>query len=403
VTPTSDAYIVASLRTPIGKFGGALAPVKASELTAHVLKAVLERAGVPGDEIGEVIVAQSYASSEAPCIGRYAALLAGLPVEVPGYTVDRRCGSGLQGIVNAAMQIQTGVTDAVLVAGVESMSNIEYYATEVRWGARLGSIVLHDRLERGRQQSQPESRFGPISGMPETVENLVREYGVTRAEADSFAVSSHHKAARAWQEGRFGGEVISVPVPQKKGGPLIVDRDEGIRPEANMDALSRLSPLLSGGTVTAGNSSQQNDAAAACLVVSGAFLERHRLVPEGKLVGWAAAGCDPARMGIGPVGACARLFSRIGLSLADMNLIEINEAFSAQVLCVLRELGIEGDQRVNVNGSGIALGHPIGATGVRIMTTLLHEMKRRGARFGLETMCVGGGQGVAAVFERVAG
>jgi acetyl-CoA C-acetyltransferase len=398
---TSDAYIVASLRTPIGKFGGALAPVSASELTARVLQAVLERSGVPSDEIGEVIVSQSYASGEAPCMGRYGALLAGLPTGVPGYTVDRRCGSGLQAIVNAAMQIQTGVTDAVLVAGVESMSNVEYYATEVRRGARLGSIVLHDRLERGRQQSQPESRFGPISGMPETVENLVREYGVTREEADSFAVRSHRYAALAWQEGRFGEEVISISVPQKKAEPLIIDRDEGIRPQTDMVALSRLPPLLPGGTVTAGNSSQQNDAAAACLVVSGAFLERHHLVPEGKLVGWAAVGCDPRRMGIGPVPACSRLFSRIGLSLADMDLIEINEAFAGQVLCVLREWGLETDLRVNVNGSGIALGHPIGATGVRIMATLLHQMKRRGARFGLETMCVGGGQGVAAVFERV--
>jgi len=271
----------------------------------------------------------------------------------------------------------------------------------VRWGSRLGSIALHDRLERARERSQPESRFGPISGMPETVENLVREYGVTREEADCFAVRSHRNAALACQEGRFGSEVISIPVPQKKAAPLTIDRDEGIRPEANMSALSRLPPLLPGGTVTAGNASQQSDAAAACLVVSGAFLERHGLVPEGKLVGWAAAGCDPRRMGIGPVAACARLFPRIGMSLADMNLIEINEAFSAQVLCVLREWGIETDQRVNVNGSGIALGHPIGATGVRIMTTLLHEMKRRGARFGLETMCVGGGQGVAAVFENV--
>ncbi len=402
MNPASEAYIVGSLRTPIGRFGGSLSPVPAAVLTAHVLRAVVERTGISPEAIDEVIVSQSYASSEAPCIARYAALLAGLPIELPGYTLDRRCGSGLQAVVNAAMQIQVGAADAILVAGVESMSNIEYYTTDMRWGARLGSTVFHDRLDRGRVQSQPESRFGRISGMPQTVENLVREYGVTREEADAFALRSHQNASAAWREGRFADEVIPVPLPQKKGvGPAQFERDESIREDTSVAALAQLKPILDQGTVTAGNASQQNDAAAACLVVSKRTLERYNLPPQARLVGWAAAGCDPARMGIGPVPACQRLLPKIGLTLGDMDLIEINEAFAAQVLSVMRALKIESAERVNVNGSGIALGHPIGATGVRIMTTLLHEMRRRGSHYGLETMCVGGGQGMAAVFERV--
>ena len=398
----AHAYIVSPLRTPVGKFGGSLAPLFAADLAAHVLRAVIERSGVPLDSIDEVIVAQSYQSSEAPCIGRYAGSLAGLPESVPGYAVDRRCGSGLQAVIDAAMQIQTGAADAVLVAGVESMSNIEYYTTRMRWGARLGDVALHDRLERGRVNSQPVSRYGVMAGgAAETAENLARDYGISRAESDRFAARSHRLAADAWKYGRFLEEVVPVPVPQRKGEPLMFARDEGIRDDASDDAMARLPALLRDGTVTAGNACQQNDAASACLVVSEAWLARHDQTPMARLAGWAASGCDPLRMGIGPVPAVARLLGRTGLSLSDMDLIEINEAFAVQVLSALREWRIEGDSRVNVNGSGISLGHPIGATGVRIMTTMLHEMARRDARYGLETMCIGGGQGLAAVFERV--
>ncbi|MBB3176645.1 acetyl-CoA C-acetyltransferase [Variovorax sp. Sphag1AA] len=397
----SHAYIVSPLRTPIGKFGGSLASLSADKLAAHVMRAVLDKSGFPQDRLDEVIVSQSYQSSEAPCIGRYAAAVAGLPDEIPGYTLDRRCGSGLQAVIDASMQVQTGAADAVLVAGVESMSNIEYYSTDMRWGARLGDVKFHDRLDRGRANSQPVSRYGASSGAAESTEMIVREYGVTREASDQWAVRSHQRATAAWREGRFADEVVPVPVPQKKGDPLMFARDEGIREDADYGAMSKLRALLPEGTVTAGNASQQNDAAAGCLVVSERYVEEHKLQPMARLVGWAGAAVHPMRFGLGPVPAVAKLMQRIGKSLADMDLIEVNEAFAGQVLAVLREWKLEQDERVNVNGSGISLGHPIGATGVRILTSMLHEMKRRNARYGLETMCIGGGQGLAAVFERV--
>ncbi|QEY72247.1 acetyl-CoA C-acetyltransferase [Pseudomonas denitrificans (nom. rej.)] len=398
----SNAYILSPVRTPIGKFGGALASVPAADLAARILQEVLRRSGVPAGQVDEVIVAQSYQSSEAPCMGRYAAALAGLPDEVAGYSVDRRCGSGLQAVIDAAMQVQTGAADCLLVAGVESMSNIEYYSTSMRWGARLGDVKLHDRLDRGRVNSQPASRYGDCpGGAVETAENLVRDYGISREACDHWAVGSHLKAAAAWSQGRFDAEVMPIEVPQRQGEPLIFDRDEGIREDASYAAMARLAPVIKGGTVTAGSASQQNDAAAGCLVVSERFVIQHGLRPMARFAGWASAGCHPLRMGIGPVPAVAKLLRRLKLELADMDLIEVNEAFAGQVLAVLREWQLEDDPRVNVNGSGISLGHPIGATGLRIMTSLLHEMQRRNARYGLETMCIGGGQGLAAVFERV--
>ncbi len=398
----SNAYILPPVRTPIGKFGGALASVPAANLAALVLQEVLRRTGVDAAQVDEAIVAQSYQSSEAPCMGRYAASLAGLPDEVAGYTVDRRCGSGLQAVIDAAMQVQTGAADCLLVAGVESMSNIEYYSTSMRWGARLGDVKLHDRLDRGRVNSQPVSRYGECSGgAVETAENLVRDYGISREACDRWAVGSHQKAARAWSQGRFDAEVMPVAVPQRRGEPLVVRRDEGIREDASYEALAKLSPIIKGGTVTAGSASQQNDAAAGCLVVSERFVIQNDLRPMARFAGWASAGCHPLRMGIGPVPAVAKLLKRLNLEMADMGLIEVNEAFAGQVLAVLREWQLEDDPRINVNGSGISLGHPIGATGLRIMTSLLHEMQRSKVRYGLETMCIGGGQGLAAVFERV--
>lgn len=396
-----DALIVSPLRTPIGKFGGALASLTADQLAATVIRTLMSRLNIAPDSLDEVIVSQSYANSEAPCMGRYAALLADLPIEVPGYTLDRRCGSGLQAIADAAMRIQIGHAEAVMVIGVESMSNIEYYSNDMRWGARAGSVKMHDRLERGRERSQPEARFGRISGMPETAENLARDYNISREEADRFAVRSHLNATTAWREGRFADEVIALDVPRKRGASERVSMDEGIRADASVESMASLRTLLPDGVCTAGNSSQQNDAAAGCLVVSREYAARHNLQPIARLVDWSSAGCDPARMGIGPVPAVAKLLQRTGLSLADMGLIEVNEAFAAQALAVLRAWDIQDIERVNVNGSAISLGHPIGATGLRIMTTLLHEMRRRGVRYGLETMCIGGGQGMAAIFERV--
>ncbi len=394
------AALVSPVRTAVGSYGGSLRPLTAEQLAVQVIQAVLQRTGLAGAEVDEVVVAQSYQSSEAPCLGRYAALAAGLPLEVPGYTLDRRCGSGLQAVIDAAMMVQTGAADVVLVAGVESMSNIEYYTTDLRWGARAGSVTLYDRLQRGRERSQPPERFGHISGMPETAENLAREYGITREESDEFAVRSHQRAAAAWADGKFAAEVVALTVEQKKGPPLIFAQDEGIRGGSSVESLARLKPVLPGGTVTAGNASQQNDAAAACLVVAEDKLATLRLQPLAYFVDWAAAGCHPATMGIGPVPSVAKLMARTGLSLEKMDLVELNEAFAAQVLAVLKAWNWNDDDRLNVNGGGISLGHPIGATGVRLLTTLLHELDRRKGRYGLETMCIGGGQGLAAIFER---
>jgi acetyl-CoA C-acetyltransferase len=394
------AAIVAPLRTPIGAFGGTLRPLTADQLAVAVIQALLARTGIDPGRIDEVIVAQSYASSEAPCLGRYAALAAGLPIEVPGYSVDRRCGSGLQAIIDASMMVQTGSADVVLVAGVESMSNIEYYSNDMRWGARAGSVTVHDRLQRGREHAQPVARFGVISGMPETAENLARQYRITREEQDAFALRSHERAGAAWSEGRFDSEVVQIAVPQKKGNPIFLKNDEGIRTGGSMEALARLKPILQGGTVTAGNSSQQNDASAGCLVVAEDKLKELKLDPMAYMVGWAAAGCEPSTMGIGPVPAVEKLFRRTGLDFDRMDLVELNEAFAAQALAVLKGWDWNDPDRLNVNGSGISLGHPIGATGVRILATMLHELSRRNGRYGLETMCIGGGQGIAAIFER---
>ena len=369
------AAIVSPLRTPVGAFGGSLKSVPVEELGAHVARAIVERTGIDPERIDDVVFAQSYTNGETPCTGRWIALQAGLPISVAGMQLDRRCGGGVQAIANAAMMVQTGAADVVLAGGVESMSNIEYYTTSMRWGSRAGSVVLHDRLDRGRERSQPESRFGRISGMIETAENLARDYGISREGADAFAARSQQRAAQAWAAGRFAGEVVPISVPQRKGDPIIVDRDEGFRGDTTAASLSRLRPLMKDGTVTAGNACQQNDAAAACLVVAEDKLAELGLEPMGWLVGWAVAGVEPSHMGIGPVAAVEKLLRRTGLKFDQMDLIELNEAFACQVLSCIKGWGSSLDaleDRLNVNGSGISLGHPVGATGARIMTTLLH-------------------------------
>lgn len=393
------AAIVSPLRTPVGRFLGALKSVPAERLAQRAIEAVVERSGIDPALIDDVVFAQSYANSEAPCIGRWAALAAGLPISVPGMQLDRRCGGGLQAIVNAAMMVQTGAADVVLAGGVESMSNIEYYTTSMRGGARSGTVQLFDRLDRGRERSQPVERFGVISGMIETAENLARDYDISREAADIFAAESQRRAALAWDQGKFDDEIVPVLIPQRKGDAVSFDRDEGVRGDTTPEALAGLRTVMKGGTVTAGNAAQQNDAAAACLVVAEDKLAQLGLEPLGFLVGWTAAGCEPSHMGIGPVPATQRLLKRTGRRLDEMDLVEVNEAFAAQVLAVLKALDIGDRDRVNVNGSGISLGHPVGATGVRIMTTMLHELRRRNGRFGLETMCIGGGMGMAALFE----
>ena len=396
------AAIVSPLRTPVGRYLGALKDMNAEDLCAHIIRALVERSGIDPERIEEVTFAQGYPSGEAPCIGRWSALAADLPLHVSGTQVDRRCGSGLQAIANAAMMVQTGAADVIVAGGAESMSNVEYYTTDMRGGARAGSVTLHDRLERGRVRSQPEARFGHISGMIETAENLAEEYQVTREDSDAFAARSQQRAHAAWEAGKFDDHLVTIDVPQRKGDPVTFSRDEGVRGDTTADSLARLRPLMENGVVTAGNASQQNDAAAACLVVAEDQLESLGLEPSAWFVSWAAAGCHPATMGIGPVPAVEKLFARSGLDWDDMDLVELNEAFAPQVLAVLKGWGWNDPDKLNVNGSGISLGHPIGATGGRILADMLAELHRREGRYALETMCVGGGQGMAAIFERAA-
>lgn len=396
------AAIVSPLRTPVGRFLGSLASVNAGELGAIILRGLVERTGIDPMRIDDVVFAQGYGNGEAPCIARWSALAAGLPISVPGYQLDRRCGSGLQSVIDAAMMVQTGAADVVVAGGVESMSNVEHYSTDLRGGVRAGNVTLHDRLTRGRVMSQPVERFGVISGMIETAENLAKDYNISREACDTYAARSHARATAAWAKGVFDDEIVPVPVPQKRGDPVMFTKDEGFRSDATAETLAALRPLEDG-VVTAGNASQQNDAAAACLVVAEDKLEELGLEPIAWFHSWAAAGCDPSRMGIGPVPATERLFARNGLGWDDIDLVELNEAFAPQVLAVLKGWGWSDDDSrheiLNVNGSGISLGHPIGATGGRILANLTRELKRRHGRFGLETMCIGGGQGLAAIFE----
>ena len=398
------AAIVSPIRTPVGKFLGSLAPVTAGELGAVILRALMERTAIDPARIDDVIFAQGYGNGEAPCIARWSALAAGLPISVPGYQLDRRCGSGLQSVIDAAMMVQTGAADVVVAGGVESMSNVEHYSTDLRGGVRAGNVTLHDRLTRGRVMSQPVQRFGVISGMIETAENLAKDYNISREHCDVYAARSHARATAAWANGIFDDEIVPVPVAQKRGDPVMFTKDEGFRSDATAEILSALRPL-EGGVVTAGNASQQNDAAAACLVVAEDKLAELGLEPIAWFHSWAAAGCEPSRMGIGPVPAVERLFARNGLGWDDIDLIELNEAFAPQVLAVLKGWGWSDDDSrhdmLNVNGSGISLGHPIGATGGRILANLTRELKRRSGRYGLETMCIGGGQGLAAIFDAV--
>ncbi len=396
-----EAVVCEPLRTPVGRFGGVLRDVDAAALAATVIRELIARTGLRGEDVEDVVLGQCSPNGEAPAIGRVAALDAGLPVAVPGVQVDRRCGSALQAVIDSCMRVQTGAADLVVAGGVESMSQTEFYSTKLRWGIKgTAGVQLEDRLARGRVTAGGVNHPVP-GGMLETAENLRREYSIPRVEQDELALRSHQLAVAAQQDGRFAQEIVPVPVP--RGDP--VELDEHPRADASLEALARLRPVMSAGdpeaTVTAGNASGQNDGAAVCVVTYPEKAAELGLRPLGRLVSWAVAGVPPATMGIGPVPATARALRLAGLTMDDLDLIELNEAFAAQVLAVLREWELpDGLERVNVNGSGISLGHPVGATGARILTTLLREMDRRGARYGLETMCIGGGQGLAAIFER---
>ncbi|HEY8481385.1 MAG TPA: acetyl-CoA C-acetyltransferase [Spirillospora sp.] len=400
-----ETVICEPVRTPVGRFGGALRSVPAAELAATVIRAVLDRTGVPGDAVDDVVLGNCSPNGEAPAIGRVAALDAGLPISVPGIQLDRRCGSGLQAVISAVMQVQSGGADLMLAGGVESMSNTEFYATDVRWGVKRPDIRLHDRLARARVTAGGANHPVP-GGMVETAENLRRQYGIPREEQDRLALTSHQRAVAAAEAGRFDDEMVPVTVRSRKGD-VVVDKDEHPRADTTLEKLAALRPVMAAqdpeATVTAGNASGQNDGAAVCVVTTRERADELRLRPLARLVSWAVAGVPPQTMGIGPVPASERALQRADLKLQDMDLIELNEAFAAQVLAVTREWGFaESDfERLNVNGSGISLGHPVGATGARILATLLREMDRREVRYGLETMCIGGGQGLAAVFERI--
>lgn len=399
-----DTVICEPVRTPIGRYGGMFAALTAVDLGVAALQGLLERTGINPDDIDDVVLGHCYPSSEAPAIGRVVALDAGLPTAVPGMQIDRRCGSGLQAVIQAALQVGSGGSDLVVAGGTESMSNVAFYSTDMRWGGSRGGIAVHDGLARGRTTAG--GKFHPVpGGMLETAENLRRRYGISRTEQDELAVRSHQKAIAAQASGVLADEIIPVTVDDRSGAKII-SVDEHPRADTSLAKLSALRPVLGkndpDATVTAGNSSGQNDAASMCVVTTPERAADLGLTPLVRLVSWAVAGVGPDIMGIGPVPATARALAGAELSLAQMDVIELNEAFAAQALACTREWGFgETDfERTNVRGSGISLGHPVGATGGRMLATLARELQLRDGRYGLETMCIGGGQGLAAVFER---
>ena len=402
----TDVVICHPLRTPVGRMGGVLASLSAAELATIALKALVVRSGLGEGDVDDVVLGNGYPNGEAPAIGRIAALDAGLGTGVPGLQVDRRCGSGLQAVLYAAGQVATGAARIVVAGGAESMSNVEHYALGLRTGVRQGGVALLDRLDRARETAGGTTYPVP-GGMIETAENLRRKYGITREEQDELSVRSHRRAVAAHDEGRFADELVPVTVPGARGRPdTVVDRDEHPRADITVERLAALRPMRikvdDQSTVTAGNASGQNDGAALCVVTTRAEADKRGLTPMLALRSWAVTGCAPDVMGIGPVSASAAALDRSGLTIDDVDLIELNEAFASQALAVLSEWKVDPlDDRVNPNGSGISLGHPIGATGARILATAAFEAQRRDARFVLETMCIGGGQGLAAVFETV--
>lgn len=400
-----DAVICQPVRTPIGRYGGMFKSQNAVDLGVAALRGLLQRTAIPAESVQDVILGHCYPSSEAPAIGRVVALDAGLPVTVPGMQVDRRCGSGLQAVIQACLQVSSGNNDLVIAGGAESMSNVVFYSTDMRWGGARSGVRVHDGLARGRTTAG--GRHHPVAGgMLETAENLRRQYGISRTEQDELAVTSHQRAVAAQKNGIFAEEVIPVTVRTRQGEELI-DTDEHPRADTSVESLSKLKAVLAAddpdATVTAGNASGQNDAASMCVVTTAEKAGELGLTPLVRLVSWGVAAVAPEIMGIGPVPATEVALAKAGLQLSDIDLIELNEAFAAQALAVMREWRFSAADRgrTNVHGSGISLGHPVGATGGRMLATLARELARREARYGLETMCIGGGQGLAAVFERI--
>lgn len=400
-----EAVICEPVRTPIGRYNGMFKSLTAVELGVVALQGLLTRTGVAPEAVEDVIVGHCYPSMEAPAIGRVIALDAGLPVTVPGMQIDRRCGSGLQAVIQAALQVASGTNDLVVAGGAESMSNVVFHSTDMRWGGARTGVTVHDALARGRTTAGGKHYPVP-GGMLETAENLRRQYDIPRQEQDELAVRSHQKAVAAQEEGLLAETIVPVTVSDRSG-EQVIDTDEHPRADTSVDALAKLKPVLAKSdpeaTVTAGNSSGQNDAASMCLVTTPQKAAELGLEPLVRIVSWGVAGVAPNIMGIGPVPATEIALARAGLGLADIDLIELNEAFAAQALACMREWKFTDHdlERTNVHGSGISLGHPVGATGGRMLATLARELNRRDGRYGLETMCIGGGQGLAAVFERV--
>jgi len=401
-----ETVICEPVRTPIGRYGGMFKSQTAVDLGVAALHGLLERTGIAPESVEDVILGHCNGNSEAPAIGRVVALDAGLPVTVAGMHIDRRCGSGLQAVIQASLQVANRDNELIVAGGTESMSNASFYSMDMRWGGTRGGITVHDSLVRAR--STAGGRHYPVpGGMLETAENLRRQYGISRAEQDELAVTSHQRAVAAQKNGILAEEIVPVAVRSRNGDELI-DTDEHPRADTSIESLSQLKPILLAqgpeATVTAGNASGQNDAASMCVVTTREKAEELGLKPLVRLLSWGLAGVPPNIMGIGPVPATEVALRKAGLTLADMDVIEINEAFAAQAIAVMREWGFTAidRERTNVHGSGISLGHPVGATGGRMLATLARELDRRQARYGLETMCIGGGQGLAAIFERVA-
>ena len=400
-----DVVICEPVRTAIGGYGGMFKSLSATELGVAALTGLLERTGLDTGVVDDVILGHCYPSADAPAIGRVVALDAGLPVTVGGQQVDRRCGSGLQSVVNAALQVASGASDLVIAGGAEAMSNVVFYSTDMRWGGARTGVQIHDALARGRQTAGGY-RYPVPGGMLETAENLRREYSITRDEQDALAAQSHRRAVAAAKDGILAQEIVPVTVSTRAGDEVIVT-DEHPRPDTTVESLALLRPILiksdAEATVTAGNASGQNDAASMAIVTTADRAAELGLTPLVRLRSWGLGGVEPSRMGIGPVPATEKALAAAGLTLADLDVIELNEAFAAQALAVLREWKLDAtDDRINPHGSGISLGHPVGATGGRMLASLSRELHRREGRYGLLTMCLGGGQGLAGVFERVA-
>jgi acetyl-CoA C-acetyltransferase len=400
-----DVVICEPVRTAIGGYGGAFKSLTATELGVSAIQGLLQRTAIDPSIVDDVIFGHCYPTAEAPAIGRVVALDAGMPVTVGGQQVDRRCGSGLQALINAVLQVGVGASDVVIAGGAESMTNAPFFSTDMRWGGHKSGIRVHDALVRGRVMAGGRHHL-VAGGMLETAENLRRMYRISREEQDELAAESHRRAAAAQKAGLLAEEIVPTTTWSRRE-ETVVATDEHIRPDVDPTALARLRPILQEAdpeaTVTAGNASGQNDAGAAALVTTRGQAEDLGLRPLVRLVSWGLGAVEPKVMGIGPVPATAKALQLAGLTMGDIDLIELNEAFAAQALAVFREWRFtEADlQRTNVHGSGISLGHPVGATGGRMLATLARELHRRDARYGLLTMCIGGGQGLAGIFERV--